>query len=54
MLLDQADKNQNRGIALATFPQLKEFDLIDSITQLVAYPQNALKFARQKRRPMNL
>jgi phage terminase large subunit-like protein len=40
--------------ALASFPQLKEFDLIDSITQLVAYPQNALMFARQKHRPMNL
>src|SRR5262245_59788271 len=40
--------------AIATFPELKEFDLIDSITQLVAYPQNALKFARQKRRPVNL
>ena len=36
--------------ALATFPGLKESDLIDSITQLVAYPENALKFARQKHR----
>src|SRR5262249_15359731 len=40
--------------ALATFPQLKEFDLIDSITQLVAFMPNALRFARQKHRPMNL
>jgi hypothetical protein len=40
--------------ALATFPELKEFDLIDSITQLVAYPQNALMFARQKHPPANL
>jgi phage terminase large subunit-like protein len=40
--------------ALATFPELKEFDLIDSITQLVAYPENALMFARQKHRPMHL
>ena len=40
--------------ALATFPGLKESDLIDSITQLVAYPENALMFARQKHRPMNL
>jgi phage terminase large subunit-like protein len=40
--------------ALATFPELKEFDLIDSITQLVAFMPRALKLARQKRRPMNL
>jgi phage terminase large subunit-like protein len=40
--------------ALTTFPGLKEFDLIDSITQLVAYPENALMFARQKHRPPNL
>jgi hypothetical protein len=40
--------------ALATFPHLKELDLIDSITQLVAFMPNALMFARQKRRPMNL
>src|SRR5262245_36147158 len=40
--------------ALATFPQLKEHDLIDSITQLVAFMPNALMFARQKHRPMNL
>jgi phage terminase large subunit-like protein len=40
--------------ALATFPELKEFDLIDSITQLVAFLPTALKFARQKHRPMNL
>ena len=40
--------------ALATFPELKEFDLIDSITQLVAFMPNALMFARQKHRPMNL
>ena len=40
--------------ALATFPELKEFDLIDSITQLVAYPENALRFARQKHRPTYL
>jgi phage terminase large subunit-like protein len=40
--------------ALATFPELKELDLIDSITQLVAYMPNALRFARQKHRPMNL
>ena len=40
--------------ALATFPQLKEFDLIDSITQLVAFMPNALMFARQKHRPINL
>jgi phage terminase large subunit-like protein len=37
--------------ALATFPELKESDLIDSITQLVAYPQNVVRFARQKHRP---
>ena len=40
--------------ALATFPHLKEVDLIDSITQLVAFLPTALKFARQKHRPMNL
>jgi phage terminase large subunit-like protein len=40
--------------ALATFPELKEFDLIDSITQLVAFMPNALMFARQKHRPTNL
>ena len=40
--------------ALATFPELKEFDLIDSITQLVAFLPNALKLARQKRRPTHL
>jgi hypothetical protein len=40
--------------ALATFPQLKEFDLIDSMTQLVAFMPNALMFARQKHRPPNL
>jgi hypothetical protein len=40
--------------ALATFPELKEFDLIDSITQLVAFMPEALRFARQKHRPMNL
>ena len=40
--------------ALATFPGLKESDLIDSITQLVAYPENALMFARQKHRPTHL
>ena len=39
---------------LATFPELKEFDLIDSITQLVAFLPNALRFARQKHRPMYL
>ena len=40
--------------ALATFPELKEFDLIDSITQLVAFMPRALMLARQKHRPMNL
>jgi phage terminase large subunit-like protein len=40
--------------ALATFPELKEFDLIDSITQLVAFMPQALRFARQKHRPTNL
>jgi phage terminase large subunit-like protein len=40
--------------ALATFPQLKELDLTDSITQLIAFMPNALMFARQKHRPMNL
>ena len=40
--------------ALATFPELKEFDLIDSITQLVAFLPNTLMFARQKHRPMHL
>jgi len=37
--------------ALATFPELKEFDLIDSITQLVAFMPRALMLARQKHRP---
>lgn len=36
---------------LATFPELKEFDLIDSITQFVAYMPTALMYARQKHRP---
>ena len=37
--------------ALATFPNSKELDLVDSITQLIAkYPQ-ALRYARYKRRP---
>jgi hypothetical protein len=40
--------------ALATFPELKEFDLIDSITQLVASMPRALRLARQKHRPINL
>ena len=40
--------------ALATFPELKEFDLIDSITQLVAFMPRALMLARQKHRPTNL
>ena len=40
--------------ALATFPELKEVDLIDSITQLVAFMPNALMFARQKHRPLHL
>jgi phage terminase large subunit-like protein len=40
--------------ALATFPELKEFDLIDSITQLVAFLPTTLMFARQKHRPTNL
>jgi hypothetical protein len=40
--------------ALATFPELKEFDLIDSITQLVAFLPTTLKFARQKHRRINL
>ena len=40
--------------ALATFPELKEFDLIDSITQLVAFMPRALMLARQKHRPMTL
>jgi phage terminase large subunit-like protein len=40
--------------ALATFPEGNEADLIDSITQLVAFLPTALKFARQKHRPTNL
>jgi phage terminase large subunit-like protein len=40
--------------ALATFPELKEFDLIDSITQLVAFLPTTLMFGRQKHRPMHL
>jgi len=40
--------------ALATFPEPKEFDLIDSITQLVAFLPTTLRFARQKHRPMHL
>jgi hypothetical protein len=40
--------------ALATFPELKELDLIDSITQLVASMPRALWLARQKHRLMNL
>lgn len=40
--------------ALATFPELKEFDLIDSITQLIASMPRALMLARQKHRPMTL
>jgi len=40
--------------ALATFPELKEFDLIDSITQLVAFMPRALMLARQKHRPTKL
>jgi phage terminase large subunit-like protein len=39
---------------LATFPHLKEFDLVDSITQLAAHLPRALMFARQKRRPADL
>jgi len=40
--------------ALATFPHLKEFDLVDSITQLIGSLQRALYCARLKRRPKNL
>jgi hypothetical protein len=40
--------------ALATFPESKDFDLIDSITQLVAFMPRALMLARQNHRPMNL
>ena len=40
--------------ALAKFPELKEFDLIDSITQFVAFLPTTLMFARQKHRPTNL
>jgi predicted phage terminase large subunit-like protein len=37
--------------SLATFPDSKELDLVDSITQLIAkYPQ-ALQYARYRRRP---
>jgi len=36
--------------ALATFPELKEFDLVDSITQLVAFTPRALMLARQNHR----
>jgi hypothetical protein len=39
---------------LATFPELKEFDLVDSITQLVAFMPRALMLARQKHRSMRL
>jgi len=39
--------------ALVTFPDLKEFDLIDSITQLIASLPAALYYARLKRRPKN-
>ena len=42
------------GLRVATFPELKEFDLIDSITQLVAFLPNALMFAQQKHRPTHL
>jgi hypothetical protein len=45
---------ENVIYALATFPELKEFDLIDSITQFVASLPNALRYARQKHRPANL
>jgi phage terminase large subunit-like protein len=40
--------------ALATFPELKEFDLIDSNTQLIAFLPTTLMFARQNHRPTNL
>lgn len=39
---------------LASFPDLKEFDLVDSITQLTAYLPNAVMFARQRHRPSSL
>jgi hypothetical protein len=39
---------------LMTFPNLKEFDLVDSIVQVAAYLPNALMFARQKLRPFGL
>jgi len=39
--------------ALTAFPESKEADLIDSMTQLVASMPRALKLARLKRRPKN-
>ena len=36
---------------LATFPDLAEDDLIDSITQVVAFRETVMMFARQNRRP---
>jgi predicted phage terminase large subunit-like protein len=39
---------------LAAFPNDKYDDQVDSITQLVAYPANAMMFARQRHRPLNL
>ena len=36
--------------AFAAFPNLKEFDLVDSVTQLVANLRNAALYARQKHR----
>jgi len=40
--------------ALATFPEVREADLIDSMTQLLACMPRALMLARLKRRPKNL
>jgi hypothetical protein len=37
--------------ALATFPDSKELDLVDSITQLISNNETALKFARLHKRP---
>jgi predicted phage terminase large subunit-like protein len=39
---------------LAAFPNDKYDDQVDSVTQLVAYPGNAMMFAPQRHRPLNL
>lgn len=40
--------------ALASFPDLKEFDLVDSITQLASTLPRALMYARRRLRPAHL